>query len=74
MAIDLESKFEKLIRGQVKYKSDSLSFNLLISRLQKKYGANQTAEELKSCLKEMNAFCEKYSAVVAKELEGLKKL
>ncbi|NPV91229.1 MAG: hypothetical protein HPY50_10720 [Firmicutes bacterium] len=74
MSTELNLPFEKLIKGQANYKSDNLSFNLLIARLQKKYTANQTQEELKSCLQEMNAYFVKYAVVAAKDVEALRKL
>lgn len=74
MAANFDSKFEKLIKGQVKYQSSNLGLNLLISRLQKKYAGNQTPAELKSCLNEMQTFFNKYSAVVQKDLDAIAKL
>lgn len=71
MTLELNAKFEKLIKGQVKYTSANLGCNLLISRLQKKYAVNQTQAELKSCLQEMNIFFEKYRSVMAKDIEAL---
>jgi len=74
MALDLDINFEKLINGQAKYESANLGFNLLISRLQRKYTSNQTPAELKSCVQEMKAYFEKYASVMAKDAEALKKL
>lgn len=74
MSSDLEATFIKLIEGQVKYQSSSLSLNLLISRLQKKYQVNRTPAELKNCLQEMSIFFKKYSSIMAKDIEALKKL
>lgn len=74
MAMDLDIKFEKLIKGQAKYESANLGFNLLISRLQRKYTANQTPTELNSCVQEMKAYFEKYASVMAKDAEALKNI
>ncbi len=71
---ELNSKFEKLIKKQAKYESSVLGLNLLISRLQKKYAANQTPEELKNCLQEMESFLKKYNSIVKKDIEALKNL
>jgi len=38
--MQLDLKFEKLIKGQAEYKSANLGLNLLISRLQRKYSEN----------------------------------
>ena len=72
--MNLDLAFEKLIKGQAEYKSANLALNLLISRLQRRYGANKTPTELKSCLQEMKAFFEKYSSIMAKDIEEIKKL
>lgn len=72
--MNLDLKFEQLIKGELKYKSANLALNLLISRLQRKYAAKETPEELNSCLQEMKAFIEKYSTIMAQEIESIKKL
>ena len=74
MVTQLNPIFERLIKGEVKYQSANLGFNLLISRLQKKFSNLQTGDVLESCLAEMHAFCEKYQKIVAKDVELLKKL
>jgi hypothetical protein len=74
MSMDLNSKFERLIKGQIVYKSDIIGLNLLISRLQKKYTANQTALELKSCMEEMSKFFEKYTSFTRKDAEAISNL
>lgn len=72
--VNLDRQFQQLIKGQIKYQSANLSLNLLISRLQKRYTANQTPEEMKYCLQEMKAFFEKYASIVAKDVEALSKV
>jgi len=72
--MDLEPKFEKLIKNQAKYKSSNLALNLLISRLQRKYSANQSPRQLDDCLKEMKAFFEKYASILQNDIEALKEL
>lgn len=74
MALDLDNIFEKLIKGQTKYESANLGFNLLISRLQRKYTSNQTPAELRNCVQEINAYFEKYASIMTKDVEALKKL
>jgi hypothetical protein len=71
MAQDLISKFKKLIKGEVEYKSANLGCNLLITRLKRKYEAHQTPAELDICLQEMNTFFEKYRSVMAKDIEAI---
>lgn len=72
--MELDLKFEQLIKGQAQYKSANLGLNLLISRLQRRYTANQTPEEMKNCLKEMETFFAKYSLILAKDIEAIKEL
>lgn len=71
---DLNSSFEKLIKGQKEFKSSNLGFNLLISRLQKKYNSNSSQPELENCLEEMHAFMEKYKRIMEKEIDELKNI
>ena len=54
--MELDLKFEALIKSQAKYESANLGLNLLISRLQRKYSANQTSAELGNCVQEMKTF------------------
>ncbi|NLU31550.1 MAG: hypothetical protein GXX04_02875 [Clostridiaceae bacterium] len=72
--MELDEKFAKLITNQAKYESKSLALNLLISRLQKKYMANQTPQEMNNCLQEMNAFFAKYASILGNDIEALKKI
>lgn len=74
MAGVLDAQFEKLIKGQAKYTSANLGMNLLISRLQRKYAQNATMEELKNGVQELNAFFERYSSIMAKEVDAVKAL
>jgi hypothetical protein len=74
MDLILNQKLEKLIKGQAVFKSHNLGFNLLISRLQKKYAENSSKEVLADCVQEINAFCSKYSSIMANEIETIKKL
>jgi len=72
--MDLDLKFEKLIKKQASYKSSVLGLNLLISRLQRKYSENPSQEELKKCLQEIKAFFEKFALILERDIEELKKL
>ena len=72
--MELDLKFEALIKSQAKYESANLGLNLLISRLQRKYSANQTSAELGNCVQEMKTFFERYASIVGKDVEALKKL
>lgn len=71
---DLDLKLQKIIEGKIQYKSDNLGLNLLISRLQRKYTAKNTPDELNVCVQEMNTFLEKYKAITAKDITAIEKL
>jgi len=72
--MELERQFKKLITKQAKYESTNLGLNLLISRLQRHYAANQSPEELNKCCQEMKTFFDKYASVLGKDIEALKRL
>ena len=74
MELILQQKFEKLVAGHTSFSSHNLGFNLLVSRLQKKYASNQSPTEMKSCILEIDVFCTKYKSIMAAELETIKKL
>lgn len=72
--MELDTKFEKLVKGQAQYKSTNLGCNLLISRLQRKYEMDGSQEVLDSCVQELKNFFEKYKSISAKDLEEIAKL
>lgn len=72
--MELESKFEKLIKKQARYESANLGLNLLISRLQRRYSINQSPVELNNCVEEMKAFFKKYPSIIEKDIVNIEKL
>ncbi len=74
MKPDLKQTFEKLIKSEVKYQSSNFGFNLLISRLQRKYSSNASMAELNNCLQEMNEFCERYEPIMSKDIDAMRKI
>jgi hypothetical protein len=72
--LTLKQKLEKLIQGQAVFTSQNLGFNLLVSRLQKKYAANRTTSELSGCVQEIMAFLTKYNNIMSGEIEKIKKI
>ena len=74
MELNLETQFIKIIKKEVTYQSKSMAFNLLITRLQKKYAAEQTEEVLYASILEMKDFFAKYSSLLQKELDTIKKI
>lgn len=69
--MELDTKFEKIIKGQAQYKSANLGLNLLISRLQRKYSENGSSDVLNSCLHEMKAFFAKYMNILKTDIEQI---
>lgn len=74
MSAQFNSNLEKIIQGKLQYKSDLLGNNLLISRLQRKYAAESTPLVLQECVKEFNAFFEKYKSVSKKDIDAIQRL
>lgn len=72
--MELDLKFEKLIKGQAQYKSANLGCNLLISRLQRKYSDKSSQDILEGCIQEMNSFFTKYKNVTKNDAEQIAKL
>lgn len=72
--MELDLVFKRLIEKEVKYQSDNLGLNLLITRLQRKYSTNRTPEEMNFCLQEMKAFFTKYKTIMQNDIEELKNL
>ena len=61
MDANVREKIGKLLRGELKYTSTNLAFNMVISKMQKKLAADPSAME--SCMKEMDEFLAKYPIV-----------
>lgn len=72
--MELDLVLKKLIKKEVSYQSENLGLNLLITRVQKKYFAKQTKEELDTCLEEVKVFFAKYQRIMAKDIEKLNEL
>lgn len=71
MPAAVEAKLKAMVRGEVRFTSANLGFNLLISRLSKRYGSNPIPAELNSCMEEVNAFFSKYSMIMEREYEKI---
>lgn len=74
LSTQFNSNLEKIVQGKLQYKSDLLGNNLLISRLQRKYAADRTPQVLQECVREFNAFFEKYKQVSQKDIDAIQKL
>ncbi|MCR5733273.1 MAG: hypothetical protein K6G22_01585 [Lachnospiraceae bacterium] len=62
-------KLERLLKGELKYTSSSLAFNMLISKLKKRIQADQQSFE--SCMNEMDEFLTKYPIVAKVDLANI---
>ena len=67
MPREVENKIEAMIRGEVKYTSAFLGFNLLIARLVRRYDADPSAGVMDRCMQEAREFFKKYEIIMSKE-------
>ncbi len=65
----VREKVRKILKGEIRYTSANLPFNMLISKLQKKIGSDP--ESLEDCMKEMDAFLAKYPIVAKVDLANI---
>ncbi len=64
-----QEKITKILKGEIKYTSTNLAFNMMISKLQKKLQADPGS--LDSCLTDMEAFLKKYPIVAKVDLANI---
>lgn len=69
MDANAQAKVEKILKGELKYTSSNLVFNMMISKLQKK--VQQDPGCMESCLKEMEEFLAKYPIVAKVDLANI---
>ena len=62
-------KLLKVLKGELKYTSTNLAFNMLISKMQKKIKEGPANEEM--CMKEMDEFLTKYPIVAKVDLANI---
>ena len=60
---------EKILKGELKYTSSNLAFNMMISKMQKKI--QQDPANIESCMKEMDEFLAKYTIVAKVDLANI---
>jgi len=71
--VELESQYQRIIKGEVVYQFKALGLSLLFSRLQKMYMTNQTKEQMQKCLEDVNAFTQKYARIIEDDLKLITK-
>ncbi|MBR5420095.1 MAG: hypothetical protein IK115_02985 [Lachnospiraceae bacterium] len=69
MEAGVREKVEKILKGELKYTSANLAFNMLISKMQKKVQANP--DNMEACMKEMEEFLAKYTIVAKVDLANI---
>ncbi len=62
-------KVEKILRGEIRYTSANLAFNMLISKMQKRLKADSV--DMETCMKEMEEFLAKYPIVAKVDLANI---
>ena len=69
MEADVREKTEKILRRELKYTSSNLAFNMLIAKMQKRVLADPASMD--ACMKEMEAFLQKYPIVAKVDLANI---
>lgn len=69
MDTTVQAKVEKILKGELKYTSTNLAFNMLISKMQKRVQQDQA--NLEPCMKEMEEFLKKYPIVAKVDLANI---
>ena len=69
MDASVQEKVKKILRGELRYTSTNLAFNMLISKMQKRLKADPGSME--SCMKEMDEFLAKYPIVAKVDLANI---
>ena len=65
----VQDKVVKVLKGELRYSSSNLAFNMLISKMQKKLKAD--AGSLDACMAEMEEFLKKYPIVAKVDLANI---
>lgn len=65
----VQEKVKKILRGEVRYSSANLAFNMLISKLKNR--VKEDPETMDSCLEEMEGFLKKYPIVAKVDLANI---
>lgn len=65
----VEEKVKKILRGEVRYSSANLAFNMLISKLKNRVKEDPAAMD--ACLNEMEGFLKKYPIVAKVDLANI---
>ena len=69
MDVNVQEKVKSILRGELRYTSSNLAFNMLISKMQKKLKADP--QSMDACMKEMDEFLAKYPIVAKVDLANI---
>ena len=72
MDANAQAKVEKILKGELKYSSTNLAFNMLITKLKSR--VQQDPETLGECMKETEEFLAKYPIVAKVDLANISAL
>ena len=65
----VQEKIEKILKGELRYTSTNLAFNMMITKMQKRLAENP--DIMDSCIKEMDVFLAKYPIVAKVDLANI---
>jgi len=72
MEDNVREKLQMLLRGQIRYSSENLAFNMLIKKLQRR--VEQDPRALDICINEAKEFAEKYPKITATDFAKIASL
>ena len=65
----VREKMEKIMKGELRYTSANLAFNMLISKMQKRVQSDP--DSLNTCINEIELFLNKYTIVAKVDLANI---
>ncbi|MBR5376038.1 MAG: hypothetical protein IK139_02050 [Lachnospiraceae bacterium] len=65
----VQEKIGKILKGELRYTSTNLAFNMMITKMQKRLAENP--DIMDSCIKEMDVFLAKYPIVAKVDLANI---
>ena len=65
----VQKKIQKIFRGELRYTSSNLAFNMLITKCRKKVAADPGSMD--ACMKELEEFLAKYHIVAKVDLANI---
>ena len=69
MDANVKLKFKEILEGKIKYTSQNLAVNIMVTRLQKKMKDNPNSFE--ACIQEVDAFAAKYPNVIKADFANI---